>query len=952
MAMYGKSARRRIPEFSIAAMAQKSPMLEMFDLPEEVATPKAPAAIRSTTPTKLKAIVRTSPARSQASLASQNEDIFDVPESDEETPKKAPAPASKVKPKPKQVRQKQLAKSAAPISSFTTDVWDVPDDDKTLKIVRQRAATPTKPKPIEKKQAGKPASPTLSIWDNRALKTVRQRAPSPSALKPRAQKLPPASPVPSPKKIDVYDVPSDDGEKQPLSAKRKHQTMQQKSVTSNVLRTVEALQPAPERSNKKLRLSPVRDSPVSRVPVKTAVSQAPKAVLVAKLPPSRNQSPGRQTQMVARPKIQAPAKTAKKTEAIRAIRQVTPQPQRFRPAPSTPLVSLSDVEMLDAASAPSKQISPRGLKILQNLVESVDNSEEESAVDAAEKVGKNKVASGAFGGTLSRPAGITKSMQRSPKLLPRRRLIDTLVEQKQDSESESSDDFSDFMSDSFPASQQSVETREVPESQFASQMSSRPAMMTSESQMSQAGPRITYARAERSYLAEQDIMKDLEMGLPTQSSANAGPRRRGVSGLKSLASFHADDEDEEEIPAIRSVHELRLAGLNNRFMDNVQDCLGQIGTPGKTPAAKSARRGGLMDLANKMKDKSFLKQFRDNGIEQKLFLHLDQETDIVSGFLMISLLISVLSEGSMAHLDAQLQQHGITGLIIRLLDYQSGVVTIAKERKSNMSKVAQKLLAEHHDHLLQTSVWDDLQPEILSPRTLSLKCLEMMVLQDRKLGLTGDFVSKDLTSDLFAILGSASDVRCWDLPKGKLAIDFHLALVILESHSLVPRTSRENAIWISEYLPIMASTLEIALKKPIDSFGKLQEVLLKLTLDMAINDPDTCEVFAKSSLLSAMARAAVVIFKKILPLTDEDPAVVLLLSHLVLILAAMWNFAECTSTAGEQLESLQGQDDDPLGAMINIFTENREKISMVCLHSSSILISTNIHGRRILWRKL
>lgn len=292
--------------------------------------------------------------------------------------------------------------------------------------------------------------------------------------------------------------------------------------------------------------------------------------------------------------------------------------------------------------------------------------------------------------------------------------------------------------------------------------------------------------------------------------------------------------------------------------------------------------------------------------------------------MLVSLLISVLSEDHMPHIVAQLRRQGITRLLIRLLECQSSIAAVSKDRKSNMSKVAQSLLAEHQSYVLQLPIWGELEPESLSPRTLALKCLEVMVRQTREAGLPGEIFSKELNTSLFAIMNTASDDRCWNLPKDKLAIDFYLATSALESHSLKARTLHDDGIWIRDYLPILAHTIEIALSRPSETFGKLQLLLLRLTLNVTNNNPEASEVFTKPFLISTMAQAAVVRFKQILRfLTEEDLCVIL--DHLILILGVMINFAEWSCAARESLQNLRGQGEDPLESMIHIFTENREK---------------------------
>ncbi|EHL01692.1 hypothetical protein M7I_2326 [Glarea lozoyensis 74030] len=395
--------------------------------------------------------------------------------------------------------------------------------------------------------------------------------------------------------------------------------------------------------------------------------------------------------------------------------------------------------------------------------------------------------------------------------------------------------------------------------------------------------------------------------------------------LEGLPSFHEDaDEGEGSGAAIRNVHELRQAGANSRFMDEVDDLLDRIGSPGGTQA--SLRRSGLLDMANQLKDKSFARQFRSNHVEQRLFVHLGQETDILAGYVLVSILMTVMADGSVPPFVVQLRRQGITRLLIRLLDIQIGIIALAKDRKSNTTKIAQKMIADHHNHLLKLPIWEDLQPELLSPRTVALKCLEVMVRQTREAGNANDIFSKELTTNLFTIVKTSSEDSAWQLPNGREAIDFHLALSALESHSIRARTVQDETIWLTNYLPIISDTLLFALSRPLDSFGVLQILALRLTLNVTNNNPRATDLFARQDLMAAMGNVITAKLEQISRFMIEEELSIAV-DHLVLVLGAMINFAEWSPAARQRLQSLGGLNQDHLDAMIKTFTENHERMS-------------------------
>jgi hypothetical protein len=853
----------------------------------------------------------------------------------------------------------------------------------------------TQPKAPERKQSETLASrsPSITIADPKKLKSVTRTSPSktpPSApaIKANVFDVPssddearPPTPKPAPKvgtrpmksvprtspfkspppapaaKTNVFDVPSSDDEAAPPTPKpapkaapRQIKNTTQKGTTSMGSSTSVAMD---AERRKRVKLSPMRalvqkpspSKPPARLPIPDSTAHASKQL-------QRSLGVGHTSTIATRPK---PAVVHRKADIPRTPRKISPSPQRLAPAPNTPSPKLdADPDMMDV-DTPARYISPRGLQMWKELLDPLDVEEASEIVRGEEILRDGKSTAQLFSKTLAKPAGVTKHTQKNSKTLPRRRLIDSLVEQitnhddieDDESDLEESDIISepDVMLGVFNTQDRSRSQSLVPELP-------PPPTLTASQGSQNAGPKFTYSR-QRSMLAEEDLMAQLALDMPiqpAQTSNGRRPRRGSIPVLKPLQNFNEEAEDEDgAATAIRSVHELRQAGANNRFLDEIEDLLDRIGNPSSPPS--SMRRSGLLDLASKVKDKNFVRQFRANGVEQRLFVHLGQETDLIAGFLMVAILMAVLFDASMPHIVAQLRRQGITRLLIRLLESQTSIVSLSKDRKSNMSKVAQSLILEHQDFILKIPLWEDLLPEVISSRTIGLKCLELMVRQTREAGNSGDIISKELTTKLFAILKSASEESSWELPKGKQAIDFYLALSALESHSIVARTVHDESIWISDYLPIIADALEVALKRPANEFGPLQGLILRLTLNVTNNNPTASDVFAKSSLMAVMGQVIVTKFKKILRfLTEEDFSVAV--DHLILVLGVMINFAEWSAPARESLQNLQGEDNDPLESMVLLFVENKMRTSEVSvLDTLPNRVDTDFH-RPSRWKKV
>jgi hypothetical protein len=761
----------------------------------------------------------------------------------------------------------------------------------------------------------------------------------PSVTSPRSRlstPLPPSSPQ---AKGDLFDVPSSDEEKdiavKPVARARP------KTAVSKVAKRPSPKQSHNERSDsvediqsrKRARLSPVLSSSVKVIPAQVITSEpaTTRDVSTKTLPikdlssklnvlqknastiagKQRMQGVGHVSTIAARPKSNSLRKeenlplSPKRTNLGTTLGAGKPLPD------ATPV---DDVDLMDLDVVPRK---------MSQTQETSKSRQTNHGFSRNRKLTTHTAQSNS-------PA-VVQASQQSKLRVPRRRLIDSLVEQMTESESsdenDSRNDSAELADDDtlFPAVNDFPECQSsIPEEQVS-------ANAVSDSQNSQSqptGPKFTYSR-QRSMLAEEDLMKQLALDMPATVSGSQGRkhRRGSIPTITKFPSYHEDvEEGEKSGAAIRNVHELRQAGANSRFMDEVDDLLDRIGSPNGTQT--SSRRSGLLDMANQLKDKSFARQFRSNHVEQRLFVHLGQETDTITGYILVSMLMTVLIDGSVPPFVTQLRRQGVTRLLIRLLEVQAGIVAVAKDRKSNTTKIAQKMIADHHDYLLKLGMWEDLQPETLSPRTVALKCLEIMVRQTREAGNANDIFSKELTTNLFTIVKTASDESVWQLPSSKEAVDYHLALSALESHSLRARTVQDEKIWLTNYLPIISDTLLASLSRPLDSFGVLQALILRLTLNVTNNNPKATDLFARNDLMAAMGQVIVAKLEQISRFMIEEELSIAV-DHLVLVLGAMINFAEWSSAARQSLHSLSGASQDHLAAMIKIFTENHERMSEV-----------------------
>ncbi|KAL2197566.1 wings apart-like protein regulation of heterochromatin-domain-containing protein [Corynascus similis CBS 632.67] len=519
--------------------------------------------------------------------------------------------------------------------------------------------------------------------------------------------------------------------------------------------------------------------------------------------------------------------------------------------------------------------------------------------------------------------------EQAPAALPirKRRLIDALVAQAREDSSASEDEASSqgsAIANSQP--QTAIPTSPPPVSTSSAQppATTRPVLVTKKT-----GPKFTYSQ-QRSMLADDDdpliggggVLSDLGDGPSGGALFNLG--RLTKSATINTISYLDEDDDTANAGAVRSIHELRQAGANSRFADEMDDILDRVGLPSAKPS--SLRRGALLELAQKLKEKDFRQQFRNHSDGGSLFRSLADETDLISGYAILAIVTTLLAATTSAHLIQQLRSQGLATLVSKLLDDTTDIGLLVRDRKQNVSRNGQVTISNIKSSLLELPVWKPFSPTSLSPRTLALKCLDLLMRQPTHASAEDDVLSQPVTDRLFSILADGvSDATCWDFPNQNASCDFYLALYVLEGHSVSAMQSRLHPVWTKQYAPIIAEVLEAALERPTDQLGDLESLTLRISLNITNHNEEASRMFVEKGLLRRLAEAACSAFEMVMNSMKNDAFMSKVLESLIMMLGAMINFCVYYPPASGSLEERGDGTGSPLNRLIRFFADNHSK---------------------------
>lgn len=411
------------------------------------------------------------------------------------------------------------------------------------------------------------------------------------------------------------------------------------------------------------------------------------------------------------------------------------------------------------------------------------------------------------------------------------------------------------------------------------------------------------------------------------SARGALPLPRRPTKSSTLDAFAFDEEEETaNAGAVRSIHELRQAGANNRLADEMDDILDRIGSPSNEPS--SMRRGALLELAMKVKEKEFRGQFRDHGNGGGPFKSLKHEADSISGFALASILAILLSTSGSAHFIQDLRSQGLAPFLSRLLEDDKDIDLMAKDRKHNVSKNARATLSAIKSTIISLPTWAPVSPSHLSPRTLALECLYVILKQLPEAAGDTELFTSPVTDQLFSILSTeASTGVAPDGSSEHASVDLYLSLSVLEQHSIHAMQSRRAPRWTSKYVPVIGETLASCLGGPVGQFDELESLVLRITLNVTNHNSEACWMLVNAKLSQQLVEAACAAFDAVLDSMAAGGFLAKVHEALLLMLGVMINFCVYYPPAAQNMEECGDGPRSPLTRLIRLFADNHSKTS-------------------------
>lgn len=403
--------------------------------------------------------------------------------------------------------------------------------------------------------------------------------------------------------------------------------------------------------------------------------------------------------------------------------------------------------------------------------------------------------------------------------------------------------------------------------------------------------------------------------------------------LGKLDAFSFDDDEMEDVRpkgGILGLHALRQAGANHRFSNDLNDLFERVGVPRAADSASArSRRSALLELGRKLQERKFVSQFCDDGSKDAIFRQIGNEKDLINAFVLVSALIVLLAHSAAPHLVDQLFDGGLDKLLARMLDVDSDITDLARQRQSNLSKHGQACLQTLKSALIQSNnIWGPgVPPAKVSTRTLALKALSMSC-KTTNAPSTAEAL-RLLTPSLFSVV-RAGRARLEEAGSDEQSylLDLELSLSLLQGISVAALESEDSSHWLDQCLPSIAAILSSVVDVSTPEVVEVESQALKLAMNTS-NSALSAGMYGSDRLLRKLARVALLRFQELHSSVSQGKFPTDLYGRLVLVLGLLINVTEHSPSSRERIGSWEDSDTSSLEGLVTIYLDHRESSGKV-----------------------
>lgn len=437
--------------------------------------------------------------------------------------------------------------------------------------------------------------------------------------------------------------------------------------------------------------------------------------------------------------------------------------------------------------------------------------------------------------------------------------------------------------------------------------------------------RFTYAK-ERSHLS--DMVDEIEQLKSTQTLhleetvpvSSSNPLRP-----EAIASQDLEDSDDALVATVvKSIHELRQAGLNNRF-DRDMETLFEDLEPRSSPS-KALKIQALLQLNQQLKGASFARQFLEAGLTRRLARCAQLDTDTVSAVLTTVAMSEIFPLDRVSPEDLLCAFQALVRLAPGLLIQAQPFHKVVIDRKQNLSKALSRDLVEFGKTVKVETLGNNI---LWTPRSLALFVLEHLLRTIRK----SRTMPIDLPTSLFNQILEILSVSVEEYEAQRQLVE--VALTILE-YSAVSSASRTHENQAEATTNPDYSLLGDAVTRLVQCTSveerTVKSIALRLVVSLTNDEPVVCTSLAETDLIPAVFS---IIEQELPPLSESadsgDEFDASKLDSVIMALGCLLNLADCSSEARHRMYAPSQPGVSNVHWLVSMFNQRAGKAEDACV---------------------
>lgn len=416
-------------------------------------------------------------------------------------------------------------------------------------------------------------------------------------------------------------------------------------------------------------------------------------------------------------------------------------------------------------------------------------------------------------------------------------------------------------------------------------------------------PKFTYA-TQRSYLQEANPDDEFFMSMDMDDQMATASQSRD-----------SQTEDEEEASQARGMHELRRQGQNDGFeLENMM-----LIDDMSVKSTSSIRRTALLELCGKMAEPTFTHSLMESSLAQQFLKNLASNGEIAFDFAAALATVFMLKASPTFTVLDQIRHSDLLSSLEKLIDNENDIQKIAKNRKTNLSKIAYESVVELRSTALASKIWAPSKPETMSPQLVALKALDMLVLGLREVGDKDAIITSETLTKLIDLANSVAE----RYTAGKGATDDKIVMPsIFSTLEAVSLAKQKQLAWSARMMQRLAASMAYTFQTTGDF--ALVTMAVKLCMNLTNNKPKACQQFSGPGFVQSLTQS-IVDLAELLQHDLEAEERTQVLDTFILSLGAMINLTEHSDQARLNVDN----GIDLLERLVETFVEGSARTTQV-----------------------